>query len=223
MMKPLLTKFAPALRVVALLLIVAIGCVALGGLYQFGKSRLAADVYKQRLADLSNEYATLRDTYNEAVKRTAVTELQVKDGAVCIAIRTADGQEHLVNTPYDSKDELYVDYVVVDGRLWIRRVYDDKTPPRSGVVIDPKLADVEWSHESDNVGKAIYRSLSEGRWIVTVSGDGSLNLNKVDEEEVIELAQAPKVRDYPQIEKEIESEIQKITARDVFGWFVGSD
>jgi len=211
----LLNKLTPVVRVATGIVMVMVAGVALYATYQFGKSRLAVDVYRQRLEDVTQDYEDLRHTYNEAVKRTAVTELLVQDGNVCIAIRTADGQERIVNTPYDPKDELFVDYVVVDGRLWIRRVFDERTRPSDGVVIDPELTQVDWNQVGHHNGKAVYRSLSEGRWLVTVTGDGSLGLVKAQEDAQVELVPPPSVKDYPQIERELSDKVEGVSAGEV--------
>jgi len=81
-----------------------------------------------------------------------------------------------IPTSFNPEGEIYIDYVVVGGRLWIRRVFDAQTPPAEGLVIDPHVAEIDWSGDTVNVGKAVYRRLDEGRWVVTVTGNGSLGL-----------------------------------------------
>jgi hypothetical protein len=93
-----------------------------------------------------------------------------------VAIRDASGAVRTIETPFDPSREIYVDFVVLDGRLWIRRVFDDRTPPEQGVLIDPALAEIDWSEDEAAHGKATYRALGPGRWIVSVTGDGSLGL-----------------------------------------------
>src|SRR5690606_19499101 len=100
--------------------------------YRLVESKITADIYRDRLVTLSEDYETLRRTYNEAVRRTAVTELLVEGDTVCVVIRTAAGVLRKIATPYSPDSEVYVDYVVVDGRLWIRRVFDAHTPPEQG-------------------------------------------------------------------------------------------
>lgn len=196
-----------------------------GGLlgYRFAESRITVDIYRQRLHQLSDQYNTLRETYNEAVRKTAVTELIVEDGSLRVAIRTADGSEQVIDTPFDPSMEIYCDYVLLDGRLWIRRVYDDATPPREGVQIDPALAYIDWDAPGARYGNAVYRSLDEGRWIVTVTGDGSLGLVKTDGKRRTPLAAAPDVRDYEQIEREIHQKVDAIGPGDVIGSVFGAD
>ena len=140
--------------------------------YGMIRSNLAADVYRDRLAALSERHASLARTYNRAVRRTAVTEIIVTEpqdgaeaanadadpdagGSVSVRVRTAAGPVREIDTPFSPDGELYVDYVVLDGRLWIRRVFDERTPPRDGVVIDPIADGVDWSDPRARVGKAV--------------------------------------------------------------------
>ncbi|MFU8828498.1 MAG: hypothetical protein ACNA8P_03585, partial [Phycisphaerales bacterium] len=161
---------------------------------------------------------------NSAVRRTAVTELLVNGDRLSIRIRTADGQTHTLPTPYDPRGEIYVDYVVVDGRLWVRRVFDSETPPSRALVIDPSFQTVDWSSVRARHGKAIYRALSDGRWVITVTGDGSLGLERTEPgADLAPLAFAPEIRDFETIEEEVGQRIGRITWRDVFRqWFTGS-
>jgi hypothetical protein len=182
----------------------AVSVIILGGAgyigYQFFQSEMAAERYRAELEEMSAAYDGLRSTYNEAVARTAVTELLVEDGALSIVIRTAEGEKRRILTPYDPKREIYVDYVVMGGRLWIRRVFTDQTAPQEGIVINPLVNDVDWDSENARYGKAIYRRLDEGRWIITVTGDGSLGLKRA-ERAPVDLAPPPPVRDYEVREK----------------------
>jgi hypothetical protein len=81
------------------------------------------------------------------------------------------------------------------GRLWIRRVFSNDVPPERGVVINPLVDDVDWDSDNARYGKAIYRRLGEGRWVITVTGDGSLGLKRV-EGEPVQLSPPPPVRDF---------------------------
>ncbi|MCD6405205.1 MAG: hypothetical protein J7M19_05225 [Planctomycetes bacterium] len=120
-------------------------CVIAGVGYRLALSKLELDIYRNRLVGLSGDYENLRSMYNQAVARTAVTELIVKDGRLSLAIRTIQGVERVIDTPFDPAREIYCDYVLLDGRMWIRRVYDAHTPPREGLVIDNDLQHVNWS------------------------------------------------------------------------------
>jgi len=203
----------------------AVGVLALVGAtgYRLVESQIAAEVYQQRLKQLSDQYSQLRDQYNEAVRKTAVTELLVKDGRLSVIVRDAGSVLRKVETPFDPADEIYVDYVVIDGRLWIRRVFSENVPARDGVTITPQWADVDWDAANAKLGKAVYRSLSEGRWRISVTGDGSLGLAKADGPVSVEdLAHAPKLGEYKPIEQEVDRKLDEIgfgeIARRLFGW-----
>ena len=202
----------------------AIGVLLLGVVvvvgYRWASASVAVEIYRDRLAGLSNEYESLRSMYNQAVRKTAVTELIVKDGRLSLAIRTIEGVDRVMETPFDPAREIYCDYVLLDGRLWIRRVYDGQTPPSEGLVIDDKLAQVDWNDPAARYGNAVYRSLSEGRWIVTVTGDGSLGLVKADGKANTILSGPPPVRDYNQLEKQINEAMADVSFGDVLRRFV---
>ena len=180
-------------HVLTLGLIAALGAASLVG-WQFVRSQQRAEVYHERLVELKNDYEQLRHLYNEAVTRTAVTELIVHEGKLAVQVRTVEGVQKRVETPYDPAREIYVDYVVVDGRLWIRRVFDARTAPEEALVIDPLWGEVDWSSPAAAHGKAVYRRLEEGRWVVTVTGDGSLGLARCDGESDYTLTTPPPVR-----------------------------
>jgi len=188
--------------------------IALVG-YRLGAAKVELDIYRQRLAGLSGEYESLRGMYNQAVRKTAVTELVVKDGRLSLTIRTIEGVDRVIATPFDPADEIYCDYVLLDGRLWIRRVYDAHTPPNKGLVIDANLEHVNWNDPAARCGKAVYRALGEGRWFVTVTGDGSLGLVKTDAKADVALFGPPPVRDYDQLEKDISKAMAGVSVGDV--------
>lgn len=200
-------------HVSAIIVLVLLGLAGLIG-YRLVESRITGEIYRDRLVALHADYEALRSVYNEAVQKTAVTELLVRDGRVSVVVRDAAGEIATIETPYDPAREIYVDYVVVNGRLWIRRVFDAQTPPSQGVLVDPKLGQVDWDAAGAAHGKAAYRTLSEGRWIVTVTGDGSLGLAKCDDCGPIDLTTAPTVKDYTPVE-EAASAIESIGPGDV--------
>ena len=191
-----------------------LGLVATVG-YRLASARVEMGIYRQRLAGLSGEYESLRAMYNQAVRRTAVTELIVKDGRLSLAIRTIEGVERVIDTPFDPAREIYCDYVLLDGRLWIRRVYDAQTPPYKGLVIDDKLEQVDWNNPAARYGNAVYRSLGEGRWIVTVTGDGALGLARTDGKAPATLSGPPPVREYQQLDKQIKDAMADVTFGEV--------
>lgn len=198
----------------ALILTIAFGLAG----YNYLKSQIAAELYRDRLITLQTDYETLRDQYNAAVRRTATTELVVKDGQIDVIIRQADGSRKTINTPFTSDRELYVDYVILDGRLWIRRVFDDLTPAKDGVLIDPRLGNIHWPEAPANpseMGKAVYRKLTDGRWIITVTGDGSLGLRKHDATTDIELINSPTISEFKPTENKQPVDHLNITWADV--------
>lgn len=189
--------------------------------YRLVEANLRADIYRDRLTSLAADYDTLRATYNQAVRRTAVTELVVENGKLCVSIRNAEGVVKSIPTPFDPAGEIYVDYVVLDGRLWVRRVFDAKTPPSQGVLIDPNLAEVSWDDQGATHGKAVYRQLGEGRWIVSVTGDGSLGLARSTRTAPTDLTTTPPVRDYEPISEQAKLEADRIGPGDVVKRLVG--
>jgi hypothetical protein len=144
-----------------------------------------------------------------------VTELVVEDGRLSVAIRDAGGSIRSIETPFDPSREIYVDFVVLEGRLWIRRVFDDRTPPEQGVLVDPALAEIDWSAEAADHGKAAYRALGPGRWVVSVTGDGSLGLTRAREDAPAELAPPPALRSYEPVESEIDDGLGELGAAEV--------
>lgn len=189
-------------RMVAAGLAVALAFAAYAA-YELALSRLESDVYRERLTELGSDYESLRGRYNDAVRRTAITELVVEDGRLRVVIRTAEGELRSIPTDIDPALEIYVDYVMLDGRLWIRRVFDEDTPPGEGVLIDPRLVEIDWKAPGATHGKAAYRALDEGRWVVSVSGDGSLGLSKLEQSDGIELAGPPPLRRHAPIEEQV--------------------
>lgn len=183
--------------------------------YELLQSRVTTAVYHDRLVELADDYESLRQRYNDAVRQTAVTELLVEDGHVCVRVRNAVGVVEVVPTPFDASRELYVDYVVIGGRLWIRRVFDDRTPPSAGVVIDPKLAKIDWSDADAVQGKAAYRQLSDGVWIITVTGDGALGLSRVADDAKVELVHAPQIRKHEPVEEAVRRDLDNVSVLDV--------
>ncbi len=200
-------------------IIVASGVAGLFG-YQLLRANIVEDVYRDRLQELAGEYHGLRATYNEAVRRTAVTELVVVDNALSVRVRTATGVEREIRTPFDPSGEIYVDYVVLDGRVWMRRVFDAQTPPSKGILVDPELASVDWDRDGARFGKAVYRSLSEGRWVISVSGDGSLGIVRGGPEPAT-LSPAPELGEFAEMHEDLESRVSRIGAGEVFSRMFG--
>jgi hypothetical protein len=212
---PWCSRYSSMKKRVETAIFVALLCAVAWVGYRLVMSKVEIDIYRDRLEDLSGEYESLRGMYNEAVAKTAVTELVVKDGRLSVAIRTIQGVERTIETPFDPKREIFCDYVVIDGRMWIRRVYDATTPPAQGLYIDNSLQEIDWSASTARYGTTVYRPIDEGRWVVTVTGDGSLGLGKVKDDAKVVLSGPPPVRDYDQIEKEITRSVSDVTIADI--------
>ena len=200
-------------------LLVLILTVVVG--YQWLQREIAVGVYRDRLKAMGHRYERMRQDYNEAVTRTAVTELVVDRGRLSVVVRTLAGVRQTIQTPFDPNDEVFVDYVVIDGRLLVRRVFDAKTPPSQAMVLDRLLGHVDWDAPNAACGKAVYRRLSQGRWVVTVTGDGSLGLAKRPDHDAGSLTFSPSVKDYPQVQSEIKHQVDQIGLRDVLGKLIG--
>ncbi len=200
--------------ITSLAIIGAVGAVTLIGL-KVARAEAASSVYQDRLRDLSTEYESLRSHYNQAVRQTAITELVVKDRSVTVQVRTIEGDQEIIQTNCNADKEIYVDFALIQGRLWIRRVFDADTPPSQATIINPKLADVDWDSEGALVGQAVYRQLGEGRWIVNAAGDGALALTKVPVDQIVNLAPPPEIKSYTEVQSEVDEEIDKVTWRDV--------
>jgi hypothetical protein len=207
-----MTRISTWILTATLVVVLAVTTVAA---YRVLESQIAADIYRERLAELERDYSLLRHQYNQVVRKTAVTELWVQEGLLSVTVRTADGATQTLPTPFDPTKEIYVDYVVLDGRLWIRRVFDQATPPDAGMLIDPELSDVDWEAEGASMGKAAYRELDEGRWVVTVTGDGSLGLAPASEGEARELSAPPIIRDYAPVDEQVEAALRELDASEI--------
>jgi hypothetical protein len=210
-----------ARRLSALILLIFTGVAGLLG-YQVMRDHVAADVYLERYSDLNQQHNELIEQYNQAVTRTAVTELQVADGKVEVVVRTADDRVERHAVPADPSHPIYVDFVIKNSRLLIRRVFDSKTVPDEAGVIDSQLLDIDWNDPGVRHGQAIYRQLSDGRWIVTVSGDGSLSLTKIDPTDQVELLAAPPVVEFDPV-AETRREIDGIRPAEVLRRFFGGN
>lgn len=189
--------------------------------YRFVRADLASEVYRERLSELSAAYQDLALEYNRAVARTAIAELVVENRTLSVRIRNDAGVVETIETRFDPAGEIYVDYAVVDGRLWIRRVFDELTAPSEGLVLDPSLGAVDWESEQAAYGKAIYRSLTEGRWVVSVTGSGALGLVRADPETEHALSRAPSIEEFETIADDADAAVTEIDAGEVIGRLLG--
>jgi hypothetical protein len=220
--EPRVTKLALLFKRLYTLCVALIVLAAAGMGYRLVRTTYESDVYRERLGALTDDYQTLRGQYNQAIKRTAVTELLVQDGQLQVTVRDAAGELRCIPTPFDPRKEIFVDYVVIDSRLWIRRVFDEDTPPSEALVVDPKWADIDWNAPTAKVGKAVYRSIEEGRWIITVTGDGSLGLARHDDTTPQpRLESAPPIREFGPIDEEVNQVLGDVTAGEVIKRIVG--
>jgi hypothetical protein len=201
-------------RILALLGLVALGASGTAA-YAFGRTQVVEAIYRERLAAALEAHRALRAKYARAVSETAVTELEVDAEGVAVVVRTVEGELARVDTEVDPRGEVHVDYVVIDGRLHVRRVYDDATPPRAATVIDPRLARVDWEAPQVARGLSVYRGgLTPGRWRVTTTGNGALDLVRA-EDAPSELASPPPVRRFEEVEREVERQVADISALEV--------
>ncbi|MEM1023582.1 MAG: hypothetical protein AAF627_16010 [Myxococcota bacterium] len=196
------------------LALLVLGAAAAG--YQWARSRFLTGLYAERLEGLSQEYARLREQYDQAVEASAVTEILVDpDHRVSVVVRSTAGILRRIETPFDGRNELHVDFVVQAGRLFIRRVYDERTPPRHGLLVDPELAELDWSDPAVARGLSVYRGrLVPGRWLVTTTGNGALDLERAPTPPV-PLEAAPRIRNFEAVEEAIEEDYRQVTSFDV--------
>ena len=182
------------------------------------REEVTSSIYRNKLEAMAEEYAALADRYNQAVRESAITELEVTGDTVTVLIRTDDGAIRRIPTPFDPSREIYVDYLVGNGRIWIRRLFDQSTPPEKAMVIDPLWNVVDWRAGGLSYGKAIYRSLEPGIWSIVVSGNGSLNLERVAESRQDQLQASPAIRSYEEIKLSLDREVQAIGVKDIWAY-----
>lgn len=195
-------------------------CVMVSGFFWL-REEVTSQIYRNKLESMAAEYAELADRYNHAVRQSAITELEVTEASVAVLIRTIDGEVKRIATPYDPREEIFVDYLVGNGRIWIRRVFDDNTPPENGLVIDPVWDRVDWKDSGLSYGKVVYRALEPGTWSIQVSGNGALSLEPATSSHPDALAAAPEIRSFEEIQLALEAEVQAITFEDLWDYCCG--
>lgn len=187
--------------------------------YQWAKASVAKDIYRDRLAGLQADYQHLAEQYNQAITPRPVTELLVENQKICVLVRKGDGELVRVPTPFNGwENDVYVDYVLADGRLLIRRVFEIKNGQDTSkpVQVDADLVEVQWG-DAVPFGKAIYRSrMEDGRWVVSVTGDGSLTLKRVGDDEPVELATQPRIEKFDPVDERADEAVQRISIGDVW-------
>ncbi len=179
------------------------------------RADVEAQVYRERLERIASDYESLRTLYNEAITRTAVTELVVNNRSLSVRVRNAAGLVRDIPTPFDPTREIYVDYVVIDNRLLIRRVFDHRTPPEQGVLIESELGHIDWNAPGVSHGKAVYRVLGQGRWVITATAGGALGLTRAPDETPADLQPPPPIRDFAAIDAQAREEVRRLTLFDV--------
>jgi hypothetical protein len=201
-------------------LLMLVGAGAYVGYRSLRVEALSA-AYRQRLHALSEDYARLSARYDTVVKRTSVTELVVEGSKLSVVISTLDGELKRIETPFDPKNEIHVDYVVRDGRLWIRRVHDSATAADHALLIDPALAGLSWDPTGNDYGVTIYRPLSEGRWIISVTANGALNLVKQasGSTSAVVLEPAPRVQRFEQLEQDARNDVADLSFMELAAGF----
>ncbi len=202
-------------RVLVTVVVGLLTLLAAGAGYQFVRADVEAAVYRERLAAMATEYESLRAQYNDAVRQSAVTELLVQGGRITVRVRTAAGALREIETPFDPARELFVDFVVRDGRVLIRRIFDDRTAPGEGMVIDAELANIDWDDLSFARGQTAYRRFEEGRWVVGVSGGGAFALRRVGPVDDVQLVNAPTIKDFDEIDREAKAEFAALSVGEV--------
>ncbi|MBC2595331.1 hypothetical protein H5P28_13770 [Ruficoccus amylovorans] len=203
--------------IVLLLLLAVTGAVGVAGL-KLTRAQMAEDIYRDRLTGLASDYARLRDQYERALSQSVVTELDIRNGKLTVRYQRGDGQVAEIPTPLDTTKEIFVDFYVAGNRVGIRRVFDSSMPPDQALVLDEPWDIMANDAPPTTFGRAVYRRLGEGRWSVTMTGNGSLGLDQVPAGQRSNLAPPP-----PQITPEApvmasEQAIEEITVTDMFGW-----
>ena len=188
--------------------------------WQWCKQEVAEQIYRERLAAVHHEYSALLERYETLARKTAITELLVENSQVAVVIRSEMGELLRMDTDLNPANEIYVDYIFLEGRLWIRRIFDNKTKPEDGFYLDPRLIGIDWTEDAskDAFGKAVYRQLSPGRWVVTTTGNGALGLALVDADAALEIQQPVQFLPDDQWETALEDPLADITWRDIIAW-----
>lgn len=219
--KSLVVAYQRARGVIHTLFVGILVCVLGYIAWQWGRQGLAEQIYRERLGQLNEEYVELQKRYAEVLKRTAITELEVTESAVAVVLRSDAGELERFTTSLNPQKEIFIDYLVLEGRLWIRRIFDSSMAPQDAILIEPSLAGIDWEAKEHAYGKAVYRQLSPGRWQVSVTGNGALGLAKVDvegEQRVLS-AVSVEIRE-DSWEAEAMESIDEITWQDAARWTV---
>jgi len=107
---------------------------------------------------------------------------------------------------------VYVDYLVVDQRVMIFVAFEfNQKPgevpvPRDKVVyIVPELLEIEKNLKQRPLGKGIsVAGKPDGRYVITATTSGSLDLTPVDPDAEVELEKTPKIKPFDPVTRRIE-------------------
>lgn len=212
------------LRRLGIIAFIALTGLAVWLAYRYAHAQFAEDVYRQRISTLVKDYENLRTSFNSAVKKTAVTELLVnEDGSICVVFVNMDGSEVVKPTPFRLGSEVFVDFVAIDNRLFLRRIFDEHTMPKEAMFINPELQKIEWQSGKVGGGSAPYIQINKpGRWVVSANGTGALEIRHTDVNAPrAPLVATPAVRDFSTVDKELNDDLEQITAGDVIKGIFG--
>lgn len=182
------------------------------------RAQMAEDIYRERLTTLAADYAQLRDQYERALRESIVTELVVEDGRLSVVYRRADGELVERVTSLDPGKEVYVDFYVAGNRIGIRRLFDSSIAADNALVLDEPWDAMAIEAPAMSFGRAVYRKLGEGRWVVTMTGNGSLGLEPAADGGRAVLAPPPPMVEADAPLREGDAAVQQISFADMMGW-----
>ncbi|MEM8549534.1 MAG: hypothetical protein AAGF10_01980 [Verrucomicrobiota bacterium] len=203
-----------------LLLVLALGAVAMSFGFKLARAHMAEDIYRQRLTHLAEDYANLRADYERALQQSLVTELLVEDGQVSVSYLRQDGQQVELLTPLNANREIYVDFFVQGNRVGIRRIFDSSMAPEAAIVLDEPWDLLAQEDDETAFGRAVYRRLKEGRWAVTMTGNGSLGLEPARDNGPLLLNEPPPLVTPEIALSEGDEAIDAIALEDVVSWLM---
>lgn len=186
--------------------------------YFWASERVKSAIYAHQLEQLGAEFSQLQDAYQTLIKETTLTQLEVTDQSIAVLIRGRDGSLQRVHTPFLPQREVYVDYVVSGGRIWIRRIFDSATPPSEAMVLDPVWQSVDWQDPRHRFGQAVYRSLQPGLWEIRVTGNGAMSLAPAQADAANVIAYAPQIESITDWQQSKATERGSIGPREVWQW-----
>jgi len=207
-------------RLFLLLALIGSALAAIAG-YHWAKANVAQDVYHDRLVGLQDDYKRLAEQYNQAVTPRPVTELWVEEGNVCVVVRKGD---EIVRVPTDfdvRKNEVYVDYILADQRLLIRRVFEMNkvtgVPPDKIVTVDKDLLEVDWDPQRVPYGLSLsFSGREDGRYLISATHNGSLSLKQIDEDSEVKLATRPPIKQFEPVDEQAHAAVDAIGFGDVW-------